>query len=599
MIQAAQLTSPLPPIGWLLVGILVLTQLSVFGQNRSVVIKGTVEEKIIRQDGKEIFKPLDGVWIQQNQVQDIKTLSNIDGAFSLEIPWKEFKKNPQILAFKENYDLLIDKARSGTRSLIDLEGKIEENRSLTIRIYMSKKPESFSKSNSSYNSIGLSGWVTHQGEALPKVEVKIKGMEQIHDFSNDEGNFEVFLPENKFNQGQPFTIVLEKDQSSQNIIFANLSAFRMNSQLEFADYEPPKKEEANEDEEAAEADIDRLESNNSIRENLEESMDASFKKFIGNLDNINFKELSTDEIQDLKDSLKVYAEYLSQLREEVSMGMAVPQDSIIAIENTLNQTIKQLAEKEKELFQAELANKNKLIIILSLIIVLIILSSLSYYYFYINKKINTQAHELNKRNQFIEFLLRELNHRVTNNLQVISSMLRRKIRRIDDEKSKKALKEINGRVVDIATIHVGLYSKNDERLTKLSDYLLNIAHILEKLYGHEQKIQIKVNAPTREIMHKDAVFFGLIINELVTNSLKYAFEGIEDPELLIEVEELKEKLFFLKVQDNGKGIPQSFNLEEAKSSGLKLVNLITQMLGGSFQMSNEQGTKFEMTLKVQ
>ena len=441
-----------------------------------------------------------------------------------------------------------------------------------------------------------------ESKNLEGVEIKVKGIESVHDNTNPDGYFEIYLPESKFNTEASFTVILEKGESIQELSYDNLNQFNRENFLEFTDYEFPKEDEEEstptEDEEEPVSSIVRNTASFKELDGLQ--IETSFRNFIASLDTLDFKKLSTEKIQSLKDSLNKYANYLTNLREEFeNIKGRANLDTLEKVEKKLIEKQAQLADKEKELFEAQIANQTKTIIILSLIIVLIVISSLSYYYFYINKKIQSQSSELNKRNQFIEFLLRELNHRVTNNLQVISSMLKRKIRRLPDENSKNALKEINNRVMDISTVHVGLYSKNDDRITKLYDYLTKITQILEKLYGFSNRpLKIEVKSPDIEIAHKDAVYFGLIINELVTNSLKYAFEGVERPKLIIEIEKLKDKRFFVKVEDNGRGIPDSFNLAEAKSSGLKLVNLITQMLDGSFEMSSQEGAKFELTLKI-
>ncbi|NJL14636.1 MAG: hypothetical protein HC913_17620 [Microscillaceae bacterium] len=329
-------------------------------------------------------------------------------------------------------------------------------------------------------------------------------------------------------------------------------------------------------------------------------IEKNFRRFIENLDRIDFRDLSPAQIQSLKDSLNHYADYIAEItKDNNNLRQSTDFTNYLKAAKELAEKEKKLLETEKELVKSELQNQNKTIIIASLSIILLILSGWVYYYVYVNRKIRSQAGELNKRNHFIEFLLRELNHRVTNNLQVISSMLRRKMRRLPDDKARLALQEINKRVIDISAIHVGLYSKNDAELITLDHYLRNLTKTLEKLYTFEQKpVHILIDSPALPIAHKNAVFFGLIINELVTNSLKYAFPDTDEPRINISIHKPKPQLFAVQVRDNGKGLPPDFNLEEAKSSGLKLVNLITQMLDGTFKMSNEQGSKFELTLKL-
>ena len=572
-----------------------------FSQNRkTVLLSGKVLEKITRLDGEVIYQPVQGmkVYIKENSGQSV--LSKQDGSYTLALESVKNERAIKVVVEKDTYKILLEKNAFNTVPFLTIIQKSKEN--INLDIYVTKTASLQSSGNNIFRSIGLSGYVQKEEQNLEGVEIKVKGIESVHDNTNPEGYFEIYLPENKFNTEESFTVILEKGESIQEISFDNLNQFNRENTMFFSDYEFPEEEEENTStENTEETDINTLNNTESIQELDGRHIETNFRNFITSLDSLDFKKLSTEKIRSLKDSLNKYADYLTSLREELTglKNSRANPDTLLQVEKTLAEKREELAEKERELLAAEVVNKTKTIIILSLIIVLIVISSLSYYYFYINKKIQNQSSELNKRNQFIEFLLRELNHRVTNNLQVISSMLKRKIRRLPDENSKNALKEINNRVMDISTVHVGLYSKNDDRITKLYDYLTKITQILEKLYGFSNRpLKIEVKSPDIEIAHKDAVYFGLIINELVTNSLKYAFEGVERPKLIIEIEQLKDKKFFIKVEDNGRGIPDTFNLAEAKSSGLKLVNLITQMLDGSFEMSSQEGAKFELTLKI-
>ncbi|MDX2302873.1 MAG: sensor histidine kinase [Microscillaceae bacterium] len=563
-------------------------------------LSGAVFEKITRPDGEVIYLPQEDVKVYIRDNSEITALTNAEGLFTLPLgnAAKDKERSFKVVAEKNNYKMLLDKNTVKTTAFLSLS-QVSQN-DLSVDIYLIKIPGIQNNSNHIYKSIGLSGFIQKGDRALEGVEVKVKGIESVHDNTNHDGYFEIYLPESRFNPENTFTILLTKDNLVQEIVYNNLNEFNRDNTLSFQNYVFPKRTTTadRESEESLTDPTNRIA--DSKRDLQGNKIEKSFRRFINSLDTLNFKNLNTEKIQILKDSLNKYADYLSSLREELTdLKNKTNPDTLVHVEKVLAEKQKELAEKEKELFQAELANKEKTIIILALIIVLIVISSLSYYYFYINKKIKSQSTELNRRHQFIEFLLRELNHRVTNNLQVISSMLKRKIRRLPDENSKNALTEINNRVLDIATVHVGLYSKNDARLTKLSDYLLKITRVLEKLYGFSDKpLKIEVKAPDIEIAHKDAVYFGLIVNELVTNSLKYAFEGITQPKLVIDIQKTKDKTFAIRVEDNGRGIPETFNLAEAKSSGLKLVNLITQMLDGSFKMSSQEGTKFELTLKM-
>ncbi len=568
-------------------------------QNKLTVVKGQVLEVLTRGDGKKITVTIPETSVSISDDADQTTKTNAEGNFELKLS-KPIKKGEAfaIKAEKSGYYMIRDVSSVQKTSKIILINDIKLDPNALI-IYLTKVPvgSGLTSSNTDDSRIALSGYITFQDEVLEDVNVKIKGVEDVYDNTNEQGFFEIYLPSANFKPQEIFTLVLQKDGKSEEIQFKDIRDFQTHPFISFHSYSPTVAQE-NKKNEMGLSKTKEEKSKANVETTKNQNIERNFRRFIDNLDKINLKGLSSDEIKILKDSLNHYADYISDISEQNQNLEQQSNEYVTLLEKTRDQQQK-LMETEKELIRVELENQNKTNIIISMSAILMILSGWIYYYFYVNKKIRIQTEELNKRHRFIDFLLQELNHRVTNNLQVISSMLRRKIRRLPDENAKIALKEINKRVMDISAIHLGLYSQNDSRPINLKHYIRNITNTLEKLYAFEKKpIKVHIEVEGIEIAHKNAVFFGLIVNELVTNAMKYAFHEEENPELWIEVSKKNNTQYLMQVKDNGKGVPDDFDLEKAKSSGLKLVNLITQMLDGSFKMSNEQGSKFDMTLRL-
>lgn len=201
-----------------------------------------------------------------------------------------------------------------------------------------------------------------------------------------------------------------------------------------------------------------------------------------------------------------------------------------------------------------------------------------------------------EKNQYIESLIRELHHRVKNNLQVVSSLLALQSKRLDDERARTALEDGRTRVDAIAMIHQKLYMNHELAAVNMKEYLEHLCSSLAQSYGFSSSVistQVNIN---REMLDIDrAVSIGLIVNELVTNSFKHAFQNVSEPKLFIRLHQLPDALE-LEVGDNGKGMSPG---EVYKNSfGMKLVHTLVQQLGASIQVENQQGTFSRIKMKA-
>lgn len=210
-----------------------------------------------------------------------------------------------------------------------------------------------------------------------------------------------------------------------------------------------------------------------------------------------------------------------------------------------------------------------------------------------------------------EVLLKEIHHRVKNNMQVISSLLSLQSRYIKDENYLAIFKESQDRVKSMAMIHEGLYKTNNLARINFEEYIQNLILGLFSSYGIDQNvIKTKVDLDKILLDVDTAIPLGLILNELISNSLKHAFPplyGHDANKAIIDPENIKweiaillsqeEDMIRLVVSDNGTGFPESVNFKDTQSLGLQLVNTLVNQLKGEIKLEKNNGTKFILNLK--
>jgi two-component sensor histidine kinase len=221
-----------------------------------------------------------------------------------------------------------------------------------------------------------------------------------------------------------------------------------------------------------------------------------------------------------------------------------------------------------------------------------------------------QQREMNKRKQAEkkiqsslkekETLLQEIHHRVKNSMTVISSLLGLQMSNTDNQIAKEVLQDSQNRVQSMSMIHETLYRSDNLSAIDLKTYLTELGGIIFQNYSISNKVQFKVKAEKIMISVKQASPIGLIVNELIANSLKYAFSDNREGEILLELKSNKQDSAELSVSDNGVGIPESFDLQNANSLGLKLIKLLTEnQLDGSINMESNIGTKFTIKFNIE
>ena len=204
------------------------------------------------------------------------------------------------------------------------------------------------------------------------------------------------------------------------------------------------------------------------------------------------------------------------------------------------------------------------------------------------EQIKTSLHEK-------EVLLKEIHHRVKNNMQVITSLLSLQSKTISDTKALAVFEDSQNRVKSMALIHETLYQSKDLSRINFAEYLQKlVAHVSRSYRIRPNAVKINLHVNDVALPIDTAVPCGLIINELASNSLKYAFPADNKGEINITFAHANDQ-YTLTVSDTGVGLPPDFDPEQGKSLGMKLVRMLTTQLSGEMECRNGVGTTFQIT----
>lgn len=196
-----------------------------------------------------------------------------------------------------------------------------------------------------------------------------------------------------------------------------------------------------------------------------------------------------------------------------------------------------------------------------------------------------------------EMLLKEIHHRVKNNLQIISGILELQNLNISDENAKIILKEGQARIQSIALIHKTLYQSENFSKVPFQSYLTELVQAIQNTYRNEQiKIDTIINANEMELNINTAIPLSLIINEIVTNCFKHAFIGRNNGTVTLTLSKEDAK-YKLTIHDNGNGLPIDFNPKKLHSIGFDLIQGLSKQLEGTFDWRTENGTTITITFK--
>ena len=196
-----------------------------------------------------------------------------------------------------------------------------------------------------------------------------------------------------------------------------------------------------------------------------------------------------------------------------------------------------------------------------------------------------------------EMLIKEIHHRVKNNLMVISSLLSLQSGYIKDQEDFELFRESQTRAKSMALIHERLYRSDDLKSIDFADYITLLVHDLLKTYNKDNtKIKLNLDLEKVNLDINTSIPLGLIVNELVSNSIKHAFPDNIKGELRISLK-FKDGKYVLVIGDDGVGVPESIDFRKTNTLGLQLVTSLTNQIDGTIELNKANGTEFTITFK--
>lgn len=243
----------------------------------------------------------------------------------------------------------------------------------------------------------------------------------------------------------------------------------------------------------------------------------------------------------------------------------------------------------------QIEEKNKLIwilaAILSVVLVLIVVLIITF------TKLKKNKRKLIETIDEKETLLREIHHRVKNNLQVVSSLLNMHVRKVKDTASKKILEDGSERLLAMSIIHKNLYPHSDLKTISLDDYLFTLSNQLFENYQlNYSNVELETELEKISVDIDKLIPIGLIVNELISNSMKHAFNEASNARIFVRLTSTIDENIELEISDNGKGIDPNWNLDKQDSIGMKLITIFSEKLKSKLNIVNDSGTKVTLSI---
>jgi two-component sensor histidine kinase len=272
-----------------------------------------------------------------------------------------------------------------------------------------------------------------------------------------------------------------------------------------------------------------------------------------------------------------------------------------AIIKLKNKTLIQQINLENEVFL-----RNSMVIFLLLLLIIL---GLLYKRFTFKKKTNrlleVQQEEINQKNITLqnmliekEWLLREIHHRVKNNLHMIVGLLASQTEFLKNEEAIQAINVSQNRIQAMSLIHQKLYQSENLSIIDMPSYIFELAEYLKDSFEIRNRIRFILDIDSFNLPLSHSIPIGLIFNEAVTNAIKYAFPNHENGVINISLKTNDNKNYILIIQDNGIGLPDDFDPYENSSLGIKLMYGLSDDIRGKFQISSENGTKITLEFTI-
>jgi two-component sensor histidine kinase len=217
------------------------------------------------------------------------------------------------------------------------------------------------------------------------------------------------------------------------------------------------------------------------------------------------------------------------------------------------------------------------------------------------EELETQQLEINQKNESLqdlvhekEWLLKEIHHRVKNNFHIVASLLEIQSSYLKNKDALSAIRESQHRIHSMSIIHQKLYQSENLSTINMAEYIYELVEYLRESYGIRENIRFDLDIEKIELNHAFATTLGLILNESITNSIKYAFTNAADGKISISLNHISDSQVLLSIADNGSGIPGDQNNNMGGSMGMELLQGLTDDIGGSFSIENNEGTHIKI-----
>jgi len=221
-----------------------------------------------------------------------------------------------------------------------------------------------------------------------------------------------------------------------------------------------------------------------------------------------------------------------------------------------------------------------------------------------NRKLELQQAEIHGKNTALqvllsekEWLLKEIHHRVKNNLQIVISLLNTQSAYLDSPEAMDAIRNSQNRMQAISLIHQKLYQSENLKTIDMGVYIRELVEYLGESFIYENKIKMKLNISPMKLDVAQAVPLGLILNEAISNSIKYAFKKMTNGIITITLTLVDEERYSLSIADNGIGLPAGFDLSNTNSLGMRLMHGLSDQLEADLFLENDIGLRVSIIFK--
>lgn len=306
------------------------------------------------------------------------------------------------------------------------------------------------------------------------------------------------------------------------------------------------------------------------------------------------------EYLNLKDSISNNEKEMQLINQQVALDMQ-------------NKEI-ELNEKNQQLQNARIHEAKQKAFRAYLMAGLVVLILLIVFLFYTNNSSKKREYELSQKNEQIqiqnrqietslkekELLLKEIHHRVKNNLQIISSVINLQADKTKDAEMLDMLKELKLRISSIALTHQMLYQKGSVNTVLLNEYLKNLVTQITQSYENSLvKLQVDIEQKQQYINIDTAIPLGLLVNEVITNSFKHAFKGNKSGMIQLSAS-TSGNTATVEIKDNGIGLPPNYKelLSNTNSLGFELISILTQQINAKMEIDNTSGAAFKFTFAI-